>query len=263
MRSSRLTGVLAVAVLLTGACGDGGTPSEAGPRSLVSSTAPSPTGATGATSSGPAVEAADEPQAAYLAWLAALESQDAEAACERHHPDLTIALRYEAILLDRAELGDPCTGFVALLWEDPLREVDPVEVETTQDTGEKATVAARFEGGSETAQLVYHRAQWRVLSTASRVEATEGATADAPQRWVRAWCDLEVGADRAAVVEQMGEPSGEYTITNGGEPQLWWAQDQYDFRAYLDARGRVLDLVGDYDALGAADRQQLDCPELR
>ena len=259
MPSSRLTGVLAAAVLLTGACGDDGTDAavDEQPRGLVSSSSPSSTGPE------PAVEAADEPQAAYLAWLAALESQDAEAACERHHPELTIALRYEAILLDRAELGDPCTGFVALLWEDPLREVDPIEVETTQDTGEKATVAARFEGGSETAQLVYHRAQWRVLSTESRVEATEGALADAPRRWVRVWCDLEVGADRGSVVEQMGEPSGEYTIDNGGESQLWWAQDQYDFRAYLDARDRVLDLVGDYDALGAADREQLDCPELR
>ena len=72
-----------------------------------------------------------------------------------------------------------------------------------------------------------------------------------------------LGAERGDVVARMGEPSGEYTLDDGGEPQLWWAQDQYDFRAYLDARGRVLDLVGDYDALGAADRDQLDCPELR
>lgn len=223
------------------------------PRGLVRST--SPTGAT--------YEPVDQPQATYLAWLEALEARDAEAACARHAPDLTIALRFEAILLDRAELGDPCTGFVALLWEDPLREFDPLSLETTQDTGEKATVAASFDGGSETAELVFHRAQWRVLRTETRLEATEGASSDAPQRWVRVWCDLEVGADRADVSEQMGAASGEYTLENGGEPQLWWAQDQYDFRAYLDAQGRVLDLVGDYDALGAVDREQLDCPELR
>ena len=42
-----------------------------------------------------------------------------------------------------------------------------------------------------------------------------------------------------------------------------WAQDQYDFRVYLDVDGSVLELVGDYDALGADDRALLPCPELR
>ncbi len=66
----------------------------------------------------------------------------------------------------------------------------------------------------------------------------------------------------------MGEPSGTYTIANGGEPQLYWAQDQYDFRAYLDddpPGGVVTEagLVGDYDRLTAAERDGLACPELR
>ena len=46
-----------------------------------------------------------EPVAAYRAWLDALSAEDAEAACARHAPGLTIDLRYEAILLDRASLG--------------------------------------------------------------------------------------------------------------------------------------------------------------
>ncbi len=257
MRAASLAVPLVVVALAAGGCGDGDEPVADEPRGLASV---GPAGSPGAPSE---VRAADEPQAAYLAWLGALEAQDAEEACERHAPELTIELRYEAILLDRAELGDPCTGFVAMLWEDPLREVDPVELETTRATDEKATLAARFDGGSETAELVYHRAQWRLLGTAKRTDPLPGATDGAPQRWVREWCDLEVGAERDDVVARMGEPSGEYTLDNGGEPQLWWAQDQYDFRAYLDARGRVLDLVGDYDALGAADRDQLGCPELR
>ena len=62
----------------------------------------------------------------------------------------------------------------------------------------------------------------------------------------------------------MGEPSGEYTVSDGGEPQVYWAADQYDFRAYLDpVDGTVTDLLGDYDALAAADWSLLDCPELR
>ena len=61
----------------------------------------------------------------------------------------------------------------------------------------------------------------------------------------------------------MGAPSGEYTVSDGGEPQLYWAQRQYDFRAYLDVRPDVIDLVGDYDALSAAERARLSCPELR
>ena len=52
----------------------------------------------------------------------------------------------------------------------------------------------------------------------------------------------------------MGEPSGEYTVSTGGEPQLYWASRQYDFRAYLDLDDTVLNLVGDYNALAAADR---------
>lgn len=81
---------------------------------------------------------------------------------------------------------------------------------------------------------------------------------------VGAWCDLELGESRADVVATMGEPSGEYTVSDGGEPQVYWAADQYDFRAYLDpVDGTVTDLVGDYDALSAADRERLDCPELR
>ena len=31
----------------------------------------------------------------------------------------------------------------------------------------------------------------------------------------------------------------------------------------LDQQGRVIDLVGDYDQLSAADRDRLPCPELR
>ena len=60
-----------------------------------------------------------------------------------------------------------------------------------------------------------------------------------------------------------GATVGRYTVANGGEPQLWWADRQYDFRAYLDSAGKVLDLVGDYDRLDAADRSVLTCPELR
>lgn len=201
----------------------------------------------------------DEPQAAYLAWLAALQARDAASACTIQHPELTIALRYEAILLDRAELGDPCTGFEALLWEDPLRETEPESVETTRRTGEKATLAVDFAASAVTVELEYQRAAWRVLSEARRT-AGGGPT----ERWLRAWCGLELGATPKEVVAAMGEPSGEYTVSDGGEPQLWWTADQYDFRAYLDpADDTVTDLVGDYDALSASDRERLACPELR
>ena len=99
---------------------------------------------------------------------------------------------------------------------------------------------------------------WYVADTSPRDDGSAE-----PARWVQSWCDLSVGMGRDEVIERMGEPSGEYTVANGGEPQLWWADRQYDFRAYLDLDGRVLDLVGDYDRLGAADRGALSCPELR
>ena len=110
-----------------------------------------------------------------------------------------------------------------------------------------------------TTTLELQRAAWRVLSEQRRTPASPASA-----QWLEVWCDLEVGSTRAAVVGAMGEPSGEYTVSDGGEPQVYWAADQYDFRAYLDpVDGTVTDLLGDYDALSAADRSLLDCPELR
>ncbi len=195
---------------------------------------------------------------AYESWLAALAAHDAAGACAVHAPDLTIELRRRAILEHRAELGDPCTGFVALLWEDPAREYDPLDIEVTQDTGEDGELAVDFPVTDETVSMQHRNGRWLIADVTPR---SSGAVDTA--RWVERWCDLAVGMGRDQVIGLMGEPSGEYTVADGGEPQLWWADRQYDFRAYLNIDGSVLDLVGDYDRLDAADRQLLDCPELR
>lgn len=256
MRRPAVVPALLVLVLAASGCGD----SRTEPRPLVSvppsaSSSPAPT----PSPSGSAVVAGDAPAAAYLSWLDALAARDAETACTIQHPELTIALRQEAILLGRASLGDPCVDFEALLWEDPLRELVPQSVETTTLTPEKATLAVLFPDSEVTVRLEYQRAAWRVLSESRRTAGT-GAT----DRWLDAWCDLSLGTTRADVVGLMGEPSGEYTVADGGEPQLYWAADQYDFRAYLDpVDDTVTDLVGDYDALSASDRERLPCPELR
>lgn len=249
--------LLALAPLLAlGGCADEDARPEQ-PRPLASV---SPSASVSATPTDDGADlGTDPPTAAYLAWLGALEDRDAGTACRLQHPERTIALRYEAILVDRAELRDPCTGFEALLWEDPLREYSPVDVETTRLTGEKATLAVTFPDSSVTVELELQRAAWRVLSEQRRTPASPASA-----QWLEVWCDLEVGSTRAAVVGAMGEPSGEYTVSDGGEPQVYWAADQYDFRAYLDpVDGTVTDLLGDYDALSAADRSLLDCPELR
>ena len=67
---------------------------------------------------------------------------------------------------------------------------------------------------------------------------------------------------RDEIVALMGSPRAS-TPSPTAARQLWWAQDQYDFRVYLDVDDSVLELVGDYDALGAEDRALLPCPELR
>jgi len=200
----------------------------------------------------------EDPVAAYRGWLSALQGHDAEEACARQAPDYTIDLRRHAILEHRAELGDPCVAFEALLWEDPHREYEPDSIEVTRATEEKATLAVTFPGLDQSVEMTYHRARWRVAALSDR---DEGATAT--RVWVESWCSLNLDMTKDELVAVMGTPSGEYTVDNGGEPQLWWASSQYDFRAYLDVDGSVLELVGDYDALSAADRKQLDCPELR
>ncbi len=212
------------------------------------------TDATEATEPAPA-------EAAYRAWLAALESHDPAGVCARHAPAFTIALRQQAILLQRASLGDPCTGFVAVLWEDPAREYRPTAIELTQLTEEDALLAVDFPKVDETVRMERRHGSWYVASTEPR--GSDRSADSEPARWVRRWCELTVGMGRDRVIALMGEPSGEYTVENGGEPQLWWADRQYDFRAYLDSDDRVLDLVGDYDRLDAADRDLLGCPELR
>lgn len=233
-----------------------------------SSTAPSstPPAATGEAEPG------QSPAGAYAGWLNALARQDAAAACELQAPELTIALRQEAILVDRAELGDPCVGFEALLWEEPDFTSQISDIAVTQVTAEDALLEVHLvdptpeqtdnDEDAHTVRMVYHRAKWRVFSVDERTGEGEAVPGDAT-RWVESWCDLDPSMTREELIAAMGEPSGEYTVSDGGEPQLWWAQDQYDFRAYLDVDGSVLELVGDYDALSEADRALLPCPELR
>lgn len=212
----------------------------------------------------------EAPADAYAAWLDALTRHDAETACTLQAPELTIALRYQAVLVDRAELGDPCPGFEALLWEDPAFDGEIVDVEVTQQTAEDALLDVQLASTDLTVRMVRHRAHWRVFSTADRApdgsDRSDGADGrSGPARWLAAWCSLSPDQTRDQVIGLMGEPSGEYTVADGGEPQLWWAQHQYDFRVYLDPvdPASVLELVGDYDRLSAEDRALLPCPELR
>ncbi len=241
-------------VLTTAGCGDD--PEPDAERRTVANPSSTLTDPTSAEPTADAVRKA--PAAAYAAWIDALSRQDAAAACALQAPDFTIELRYEAILVDRAELGDPCTGFEALLWEDPEFDGDILDIEVTRETKEDAILGVQGGDGPQTVTMTFHRAKWRVLRTAARGEAD--STVD---RWLAAWCRLDASMTKAEIIELMGEPSGEYTVSDGGEPQLWWAKDQYDFRVYLDVDGSVLELVGDYDALSAEDRTLLPCPELR
>ncbi len=251
-RSASLATLAALLLAGSSACGGSDDDPPDGRRTtLTSSSSATPTPTDPAPSP-------TEAEAAYREWLAALKAHDAAGACARHAPEFTIELRLQAILFDRAELGDPCTGFVAVLWEDPAREYDPTSVEQTQVTEEDAFLAVDYPGVDETVTMARTDGSWYVADTSPR--SSGGSD---PAQWVASWCDLAVGMGRDEVIGRMGEPSGEYTVANGGEPQLWWANRQYDFRAYLDPQGRVLDLVGDYDRLSAADLNLLDCAELR
>lgn len=259
----------AVALALSSTACSKEDPDPGDPRTFADAPATSPTVGTGD-------ENPDGPVHGYEIWLDSLARRDADDACKRQAPELTIALRQEAILVDRAELGDPCTTFEALLWEAPGFESEVAGIEVTQHTDEDALLAVSFASGTEhTVRMVYHRAEWRVFSTEPRTDTgadadtdagTDAADGDGPARWVAAWCGLSPDQTRVEIIAAMGEPSGEYTVADGGEPQLWWAQDQYDFRVYLDPvdpDGAVLELVGDYDALSVEDRAVLTCPELR
>ena len=245
-RSASRVGTLALLAGLT-ACGGEGDPDQrvdgaAGP---------------GSPGAGSTVEPS-APEAAYREWLTAVEDHDAAATCSLHAPELTIELRQQAILEGRAEPGDPCPTFVALLWEDPTREYDASAIEPTQVTDEDALLAVDFPEVDQTVTMTYWHGGWHVADTSPRTSGSGDV-----DRWLMAWCDLAVDMGRDQVVARMGAPSGEYTVANGGEPQLWWTDRQYDFRAYLDPAGRVLDLVGDYDRLSGEDRAVLTCPELR
>ena len=215
-------------------------------------------------------DAAAAPIAAYRGWLEALAARDAAAACARHAAQLTIDLRYEAILLKRARLGDPCVDFVAVLWEQPEREYVPLGIEATQVTDEDALLAVAFPVRDQTVRMIAQNTRWFVEESVPRTDVNEvpdgSEGTSGPERWLDAWCDTALDMTPAELTELMGEASGTYTIANGGGPQLYWTKDQYDFRAYLDVdppAGRAIDLVGDFDRLSATERAGLTCPELR
>ncbi|QWC85284.1 hypothetical protein KLP28_00355 [Nocardioidaceae bacterium] len=209
------------------------------------------------------VDAPRGPAETYTRWLDALSRRDTETACRLQHPQVTIDLRLQAVQQRRAELGDPCVDFEALLWEDPARSFAIDDIEITQDTGEKATLAVRFAPGSPTpattVRLEFHRGAWRLTRESPRT-VDDADTA----RWVEAWCDLTVLDSRADIVAAMGDAYGEYTVSDGGDPQLYWAKDPYEFRVFFDPQSdAVLDMIGDYDALSAQEQAELTCPELR
>ena len=257
---ARVCGAIATLALVVPAAGCGDDPDlseERRPLVDTSQTGGTSSATASSTAAGPS---ADGPAAdAYLAWLDALDRHDAAAACALQAPEYTIQLRYDAILVDRAELGDPCVVFEALVWEDPAFDSEVVDIEVTQETEEDALLDVDRPSGDLTVRMVYHRAHWRVFATTDRA----GPSSPASARWLGAWCALSPDLTRDEIVDLMGPPSGEYTVSDGGEPQLWWARDQYDFRVYLDVDGSVLELVGDYDALSEEDRAHLPCPELR
>ncbi|MAS54132.1 MAG: hypothetical protein CMJ44_05845 [Pimelobacter sp.] len=257
--------VMLLLAVLT-ACGEEASPT---PLTEVSTTPSASASAAPPASASP--EAESPAVTAYRAWLSALAEQDAAAACARHAPQLTIDLRYEAILLKRARLGEPCVDFVAVLWEQREREYDPTDIEVTQLTEEDALLAVDFPGRDQTVRMIRQNTRWLVEESVARTD-TPGtpdpaqAGSGEPRRWLTVWCDLELEMSPSELTDLMGAPSGTYTIADGGEPQLYWTQDQYDFRAYLDTdppEGRAIDLVGDYDRLTSAERSGLTCPELR
>jgi hypothetical protein len=257
----RCAGAVAALSLGLTVAGCGGDDEPAGRRTLAD---PSTSAASPSRTTAQEIDRSDNPASAYLRWVDALDRHDAATACDLQAPDYTIELRLKAILAHRAELGDPCTGFEAIVWEDPDFDSEVGDVAVTQQTAEDALLEVRLASGALTVRMVYHRAHWRVFSTTDRTDdATTSGAATGPGRWVAVWCSLSPDLDRDEIIDAMGEPSGEYTVSDGGEPQLWWAQDQYDFRAYLDVDGSVLELVGDYDALSDADRARLPCQELR
>ena len=149
-------GVLVVTVVALSACGDDGAGNEAEPERHEVAT-------TNVREPLPVV-------AAYESWLAALSARDAARACARHAPEFTIELRQRAILEHRAELGDPCVGFVALLWEDPAREYDPLDIEVTQDTGEDGGARRRLPGHRRDRLDAAPQRRWLVADVTPRSE---------------------------------------------------------------------------------------------
>ena len=142
--------VVVIAVLTTGCANkvDPGGRADEGSRVRAADSNGPPNGPPNGSSTEPSTVSSSGPGAdavaAYRAWLRALAAEDATAACARHAPDFTIELRQRAILQHRAALGDPCTGFVALLWEEPAPKTDPASIEVTQLTGEDALLAVDF-----------------------------------------------------------------------------------------------------------------------
>lgn len=268
----KVLGVAVLLLVLAACAGDSDEPSgsgeslsgeatsSAGAEQPTATQSGSPDAGTSDTASSGAAAPDDEHAvaalAAYRDYLAALTAEDPAAACAVHAPEFTIAWRDRGVEDGTAERGAPCVDFVDQVWETTDWEESLPALEVTWSSPERVHLVAAFDE-PQSVTMAYHRAAWRIRSSEPRTEPTEQT-----RRWVDGWCDLEVGMTPEEMTQVMGEPSVEYSVADGGEPQLVWTRHQYVFTAFLE-QDKAASLVGDHDLLVAEDRSRLTCPELR
>jgi outer membrane protein assembly factor BamE (lipoprotein component of BamABCDE complex) len=97
--------------------------------------------------------------------------------------------------------------------------------------------------------------------TACSVAGSTGSDPQVSQKaadaWPAKWCSLQPGATKEELVAIMGPP------TDSSPTTMSWSAHQYQFNAFLDAKGTVGQLDINTHSLSAAEQAALKCEQVR
>lgn len=208
----------------------------------------------------------DDARAVFGTWLTAVEAGDGATACALETPEFTEQTLAESVESGIVDADATCEEMiqVASALIRAFGGMGFYETSVESSDGAEATVRVDYEGSDDgTFVMSFVDGEWLMAEEISNEADPAADFAETSARWLDNWCSVKVGMTRDEAVALMGEPTVEYGPEETSYPQVGWEQGGYSFVGFLDTNGAVRTLQGRYDNLGAADREQVTCPEVR
>lgn len=211
--------------------------------------------------------ASEDATTAFNSWLDAIASADGKKACSLQTAKFTKVSLAQSVKEGIVDKGATCevniaaTVVLAKAFGVDLDFADRT-VTAGETTAERAVINLALPGDEPSQYVMALESDgWKVDEDNEDAGHEESFEATAT-RWTENWCSLEVGMSSAEVRKAMGEPTSEFG-SDESYPQLAFENGGYSYVAFLDTGGNVMQLQGDYDKLGHADRAKISCAEVR